>query len=164
MERRLGLVVLIFAVLFFSCSQINRVKVNPPVKKGVYAVIPFENYTITPLAGYRVASILEGVMRAHGYNVLNRVWSYSDQEPSQKQFKAWWQKAVKDGADVIVYGTVNEFRYKTGIDGEPAVSVTLYFYDTRKKRIVWSATLSKSGLSFQSLGTVCQDLFNEALK
>jgi hypothetical protein len=158
------LLALIFSVLLLSCSQINKVKIYPTLKKETYAVIPFENYTITPLAGYRVASILEGVMRAHGYKVLKRVWNYSDQEPSQKEFKIWWQKAVKEGAKIVVYGTVNEFRYKTGIDGEPAVSVTLYFYDTKEKKIIWSATLSKSGLSFQSLGTVCQELFNEALK
>lgn len=156
--------VLILSVFFvLGCTQVSRVKVLP-TKKNTLAVIPFENYTVTPLAGYRVASILEGVLRSKGYKVLNRVWNYSDQEPTETDFKKWWNKAIKEGATLIVYGSVNEFRYKTGIDGEPAVSVTVYFYNVNTKKVVWSATLSKSGLSFQSLGTVSQELFDKIFK
>ncbi len=101
-------------------------------RKGVYAVIPFENYTETPLAGYRVASITEGVLKSRGFKVI-RVWKYSYNEPSEKELRKLFEEA-KRKADYVVFGTVNEFRYKTGIDGEPAVSITLYVYSVKNKK------------------------------
>ena len=154
-------ILLIIGIMIFGCTRIDKVTVFPGKKEELFAVIPFENYTITPLAGYRVATILEGVLRSKGYNLLNRVWNYKDEEPTAKDFDFWIKRAEKKGANIIILGSVNEFRYKTGIDGEPAVSITIYFYDVRRKKIIWSATVSSSGFSFSSLGVLCQELLEK---
>jgi hypothetical protein len=44
-----------------------------------------------------------------------------------------------------VYGSVNDFRYKTGLDGEPAVSITISVYDPKENKVVKNVAVSGSG-------------------
>jgi TolB-like protein len=60
-------------------------------------------------------------------------------------------------------GSVQEWRYKTGVDGEPAVSVTFNLIDMTNGRVVWSATGSRSGWSRSSVGAVGQTLIDQLL-
>ena len=149
-------------LLTLSCASVINKESFKGNKSSTYAVIPFENYTETPLAGYRVAAIVEGVLKSKGFKVI-RIWKYSYNEPSEEELKKLFKEA-KENADYVIYGTVNEFRYKTGIDGEPAVSVTLYIYDTQKEERVFAGTASASGWAHESLGTVTQKLVNKLLK
>jgi polysaccharide biosynthesis protein PelC len=51
-----------------------------------------------------------------------------------------------------------EWRYKVGIDGEPAVGLTLKIIDLSNGRVLWSATGAKSGWSREALASVAQSL------
>ncbi|MGC9261785.1 MAG: hypothetical protein ACP5I8_17115, partial [Phycisphaerae bacterium] len=55
-------------------------KSNAWNKKSVYAVIPFINYTETPQAGKRVASMLYAIMVSKGYKIKNNIFSPVGQE------------------------------------------------------------------------------------
>ena len=148
--------------IMLSCSNLvdrERFSLNPT---KTYRVIPFENYTDTPLAGYRVASLVEGLLRSKGFKVADRVWEYSDRDPSKEELKSILRKATK-GADYVIAGTVNEFRYKVGIDGEPAVSVSIYLIDSATGKVVSGATLSGTGMSYESLGTLTHKLIRKLL-
>lgn len=149
-------------LLTLSCASVINKEPFKGNKTATYAVIPFENYTETPLAGYRVAAITEGVLKSKGFKII-RIWKYSYNEPTEEELKKLFNKA-KESADYVVYGTVNEFRYKTGIDGEPAVSITLYIYDSRSGKRVFAGTASTSGWAHESLGTVTQKLINKLIK
>jgi predicted extracellular nuclease len=70
------------------------------------------------------------------------------------------QEAKNNGFKFVITGNVNEFRYKTGIEGEPAVSVTVLIYDSESGEVIWSSTGSATGWSNQSRTTVAQKLFN----
>ena len=161
--RKIYIFLPIFLIfLLISCASVVNKGTFKGSKKAIYAVIPFENYTETPLAGYRVASITEGVLKSKGFKVI-RVWKYSYNEPSEGDLKELFEKA-KERADYIVFGSVNEFRYKTGIDGEPAVSITIHIYSSRKGERVFTGTASASGWSHESLGTVAQKVINKLIK
>ena len=58
---------------------------------------------------------------------------------------------------------MEEWRYKVGIDGEPAVGVTLKVVDLSSGRTVWSASGAKSGWSRQALSAVAQTVLTQAL-
>jgi hypothetical protein len=58
-------------------------------------------------------------------------------------------------------GSVQEWRYKVGIDGEPAVGVTMKVLDLSTGQIVWSVSGAKSGWSRQALSAVAQSLLTE---
>ena len=162
MGKSLHISLIIFFLFFISCAGVINKGSFKVDRKATYAVIPFENYTETPLAGFRVAAITEGVLKSKGIKVI-RIWNYSYKEPSEEELRIFFEKA-RNKADYIVSGTVNEFRYKTGIDGEPAVSITLYIYETKTGKRIYTGTASASGWAHESLGTVTQKLINKLLK
>jgi hypothetical protein len=59
---------------------------------------------------------------------------------------------------------VDEWHYKVGIDGEPAVGMTLQIIDLAEgDRVVWSAASGKSGWSREALSAVAQKLIKDML-
>jgi TolB-like protein len=148
--------------LIAGCARVVNQTPTLPIKGESYAILPFENYTDTPYAGYRVESILEGVLASKGYNLIPRVWSIKEREPTEEEIEKLKESAVKNGARYIVYGSVNEFRYKTGLDGEPAVSITVSVYDVKENKVVKNVAVSGSGWVHESLGTLTQKLLNGA--
>jgi len=115
------------------------------------------NYTDTPRAGMRASNIIEGMLLIKGYRVVSHL---KDKVPSIKKAR---KIAKKDGSKYFMYGGVSEWRYKTGIDGEPAVSFQMSLYKTKKSKLVWSATGSDSDWGNASIGTTAQDLVAEMM-
>jgi len=116
------------------------------------------NYTDTPRAGLRASNILEGLFLAKGYLVKSH---FSKKAPSMKKAK---KIAKEDGSKYFLYGGVSEWRYKTGIDGEPAVSLQTSLYKTKNSKLVWSATGADSDWGNASVGTTAQDLLLEMMQ
>ncbi|RLJ70114.1 hypothetical protein BCF55_0378 [Hydrogenivirga caldilitoris] len=155
--RRSVYILFLFSLIILSCAKVVDTGRRSFDSSKTYAVVPFENYSDTPLAGYSVASIVEGILRAKGFRVSERVWNYKSTDPTSEELSEILKKA-KDNADYVIYGTVNEYRYKTGIDGEPAVSITVYVIETSTDKVVYGASLSSTGWAHESLGTVTQKL------
>jgi polysaccharide biosynthesis protein PelC len=157
------------AILFIGCTDhivITTPKPLPVVYKDLdqtqqqnntitVSLFKLENYTDTPRAGMRAANLLEGILKSKGYNVISHVneKSYTLQKAAIK--------AENDEAQYFIYGGVSEWRYKTGIDGEPAVSIQISLYDTQDIQLVWSATGSDSDWGNGSIGTTAQELLME---
>ncbi|MGC9007349.1 MAG: hypothetical protein ACP5JX_07240 [Sulfurihydrogenibium sp.] len=160
--KKIFLLVIIPFILI-SCSTVtNSEKVSLNLKNKNIIILPFENYTETPLAGLRVSSIAYGVFSSKGYNV--KIYNVSDDKDYKpEEIKAFLEKVKENNYDLAVTGYVNEFRYKTGIDGEPAVSITLKVYDLKNDRVVYSAVGSKTGWSHESLTTVAQKILNRII-
>jgi len=116
------------------------------------------NYTDTPRAGLRASNILEGIFLAKGYIVKSH---FTKKTPSIKKAR---KIAKEDGSKYFMYGGVSEWRYKTGIDGEPAVSLQTSLYKTKNAKLVWSATGADSDWGNASIGTTAQDLLLEMMK
>jgi len=116
------------------------------------------NYTDTPRAGMRASNIIEGLFLAKGFIVKSHI---TDKLPSMKKAR---KIAKEDGSKYFVYGGVSEWRYKTGIDGEPAVSFQVSLYKTKNSNLVWSATGSDSDWGNASIGTTAQDLLFEMMR
>ncbi|SFV58406.1 Extracellular Matrix protein PelC [hydrothermal vent metagenome] len=129
-------------------------------KKNDIAVSVFrlQNFTDTPRAGMRAANIVEGILKSKGYRVISHV--------NEKKYtlKKAYKKAKDDDAKYFIYGGVSEWRYKTGIDGEPAVSLQISLYKTKNKKLVWSATGSDSDWGNGSIGTTAQSLMLEMME
>ena len=127
-------------------------------KKDVtISLFKLNNYTDTPRAGMRAASILEGILLTKGYDVNSHIMN---KELSIKKAK---KIAKQDGSKYFMYGGVSEWRYKTGIDGEPAVSLQCSLYKTKGMKLVWSASGSDSDWGNASIGTTAQDLLSEMI-
>src|SRR5688572_21397090 len=127
-------------------------------------MLPVLNHTEVPQAGLRAERITEGVLRAaHGVSdltlypaVLNTDTLF---EPSERKIMIEAEKWARiQGARYAIYGAVEEWRYKVGIDGEPAVGVALFILDLQTNEVVWTGVGGKSGWSRESLSGVAQKL------
>jgi len=59
---------------------------------------------------------------------------------------------------------VEEWRYKVGVDGEPAAGVTLQILDVATGDILWSGSGGQSGWSREALSAVAQKLIRKLLQ
>lgn len=157
------LIFIIASLMLFSCSSLV---VNTQGGAGngpTFAVVPFENNTETPLAGLRVASIAEGVASSKGYNLIKETIPYEQKDYTKEDIENLISKLRDKGVDYVITGSVNEYRYKAGIDGEPAVSITLKIYSVKKGQYIYVAVASKSGWYFQSVSTLAQNVLNRII-
>ena len=161
---------LLFALtLLAACSTLDRSAAPTLGANALWVVLPFANNTETPLAGSRAEAIAEGLLRSQGIAKLRRVPAALQQdalfEPGdRKQQEAALAWAREQGARYALGGSVDEWRYKVGVDGEPAVGLTLQIIDVASGDTLWSGTGGKSGWSREALAAVAQQLIRDLLQ
>lgn len=60
------------------------------------------------------------------------------------------------GATHLLIGTVHEYRYKTDLDGDPAVGVTLRLIDAATGQTLWQGSGGNVGYAFASVTSASQ--------
>jgi hypothetical protein len=152
--------------LLTSCSSmINRQNVELPLDKK-YAIASFWNYTETPMAGLRAASIVESVLAKNSLRLSSLVAGSEEMEATKSKgdfLKAKKAEAKQLDAEYLIMGNVQEWRYKTGIDGEPVVSFSLLVIDLKTDKVVFNAVGAKSAWGHKSIGVVAQEIAQELI-
>ncbi len=154
--------ILISLILFFTnCSSIvNKNSVALP-KDKVYAISSFWNYTETPMAGLRASAIVDGVLSKKNINTTSLIGGNEEIESAKSKQSFIEEKKAKAlalGASYLIIGSVQEWRYKTGIDGEPVVSFTLKVIDLKSNKTLFSGVGAKSGWGHKSIGVIAQEI------
>lgn len=138
-----------------ACSVTRTTEMTPLPRDARWVMLPIVNQSATPQAGQRAEAVTATLLRAEGL----RLGEYPS-EPDEGEFpllqedrrldkaKQWARRA---GYRYGVTGTVTEWRYKSGLDGEPAVGVTLKIVDLQSDEVLWSATGARSGWGRESL-------------
>ena len=121
-------------------------------------VFALDNYTDTPQAGMRASNLIEGVLLSEGYTIVKSI------ELGRKNLNEQLQIAQDNGSEYLLNGGVSEWRYKTGIDGEPAISLQCKLIDVHTKKVVWSATASSNDWGNASIGTTAQAMIESMLE
>jgi TolB-like protein len=159
-------IILILILMFSGCSSImNKNEVTLP-KNQKYAISSFWNYTETPMAGFRASSIVEGVISQKNITLYSLIGGTNEMENIKTKELFIDQKkeeAKKLGALYLITGDVQEWRYKTGIDGEPVVSYTLKIIDLNTNQTIFSGVGAKSGWGHKSIGVVAQEIAKELI-
>ncbi|WP_421706322.1 hypothetical protein [Alloalcanivorax xenomutans] len=155
-------------LMLFGCSTTHvRSSQNVQLPRdATWLVLPMVNRTTTPQAGLRAQAIVEAVLAQHG---VTQVEIYSQQEEgvlfeaaSEDSRRAMQQWVARRNGDYVVSGVVHEWRYKTGVDGEPAVGVMLEIRDGQG-RMVYSGTGARAGWARQSLGETGQRVIDKLI-
>ena len=159
---------LLAVALLAACSTLDRSAAPTVSSKALWVVLPFANNTETPRAGSRAEAIAEGLLRSKGIGKLRRTPASLQQdalfEPGdRKQLDAALAWAREQGAQYAVGGSVDEWRYKVGVDGEPAVGIALSIIDVTSGETLWSGVGGKSGWSREALSAVAQQLMRSLL-
>ncbi len=137
-------------------------------RNAIWAMLPLLNHTEVPQAGLRAEAFTEALLRSRGLGGMTRYPPNLNPEtvfePAERKVMADAEKwARQQGARYALYGAVSEWRYKVGIDGEPAVGVALHIIDLQSNDVVWSGVGGKSGWSREALSAVAQKLIKELL-
>ena len=167
-KHYLGTLLIAASLLLSGCSTI--LTGAPPVldRQAKWAVLPFVNQTETPQAGLRAESIAENLLHAQGIRDLKRYPSNLNTETlfepmDRKQYDAGLAWARGEGIKYALTGSVDEWRYKVGIDGEPAAGVALQAVDVTSGKILWTASGGSTGWSRESLSGVAQKLIGKLI-
>lgn len=151
------------ALAIAACSTVD-VSAPPLLERGArWGLVPFINNTETPQAGLREESIAESLLRSvksidleHYPANLNDETLFEPMDRRQQDAAMDWAK--KQGIRYVVSGSVDEWRYKVGVDGEPAVGLMLKVVDVSSGKVIWSAVGSGTGWSREALSAVAQKL------
>lgn len=155
--------------LLTACVTIHEGANEPVSRADSWVMLPFVNNTETPYAAERAESITASLLYAQGVkNIAESPREAKEDELSvgrkgerQKEALEW---ARKNRYRYAVTGTVNEWRYKVGLDGEPVVGITLQVYALPEGKLVWSGTGSKSGWSRGAVSAVAQQVIDRLLE
>lgn len=159
----------IFALALAGCSVLDaRAPSGALPRDAAWAVLPIVNHTETPQAGARAESITEALMRAQGLADVRRYPGEASGdaladpvEAKVRETALAWAKGA--GVKYAVTGAVDEWRYKVGVDGEPAVGVALSIVEVDTGRVLWSGVGAKTGWSREAVAGVAQKLIRELL-
>jgi len=151
-----------------GCAVVDRSAAPAFSKTDNWAILPIANNTETPQAGLRAASIAQSLMTSYGYANLARYPASADDETLFDPAKADAQQnalnwARQQNARYVLSGAVNEWRYKVGVDGEPAVGLTFDILDVQTGKVVWSTSGSRTGWSRDAVSGVAQKLERDLL-
>lgn len=168
--RFTGVASAIFCLALAGCTTTSTSSSGPArANLDGLAILPIANYSETPEAGRRVASVAQSLLYQKGFQNLR---TYPQDERNMFMLAATPDKAVSEalewarnaGAPYALTGSVHEWRYKVGIEGEPVVGVTFNLLDVPSGAVVWSSTGSRRGWSRSSLSGTSQQLIAELLE
>lgn len=81
-------------------------------------------------------------------------------EEAQGSDGRYAEAARSVAASHLLIGTVHEYRYKTDLDGDPAVGVTMRIVEASTGRTVWQGTSANVGYAFASVTSAGQKAVN----
>jgi polysaccharide biosynthesis protein PelC len=171
MSRRLLLsaFLALSTLLLGACATTSGTSPSAPLDAGArWALLPLSNHTDTPQAALAAEALTEHLLRLRGVSQLQRYPATLARdtlfEPSERRViddaRAW---AKQQGVRYGVSGAVEEWRYKVGVDGEPAVGVSLQVIDLSNDTVVWSAAGGQAGWSRSALSATAHTLIDDLL-
>ncbi|PPD50259.1 MAG: hypothetical protein CTY13_02000 [Methylobacter sp.] len=162
-----GLIVL--TMLLVACTVIETHGQNNFEPTKAWVLLPFQNYSGTPRANDKVEEILATILRNKGINNLqvyqnqnakNDIWLLMDDKRQQQDALAW---ARQNNYNYGITGNIEEWHYKTGVGGEPAVGLSLRIIEIPTGKVVWSVTGAKSGWGAETVSGTAQKLLRSLL-
>jgi hypothetical protein len=140
-----------------------------PDRQAVWCVLTPVNNTSTPYAGGRVQQQLVALLGVRGLTHVLLAPPLGGGGPlpvgegaQEQQRQRLW--ARRHGARYGLIGSVDEWHYKIGLDGQPALGVTLRLTDLRTGKTLWSGVASATGTSREGLAVLSERTLAGLLK
>ncbi len=155
-------------ILFSGCASIEHGPSPAFSCAEKWVVLPISNFSEAPHAGQAAEKLVENVLRSRGLRELTAYPpgledSLAEFSSSQKQYDRSLDWARAQSARYGITGSITEWRYKSGVEGEPAVGMTLQVIDIETGKGIWSAGGAKAGWSGDALSGVAQKLIHNIL-
>ena len=160
---------LLLICVLHGCAVVDHSRGPVLEQQASWVLLPMVNHTETPQAGRRAEAITEALLYSQGIENLRRYPANLQDNAfllgsDHKLFESALHWAKEQKVRYAMTGTVDEWRYKVGIDGEPAVGVSLRLLDLHTDQVVWSAVGGQTGWSREAVSAVAQKLIKRLLE
>jgi hypothetical protein len=148
--RTFGLMALLAASTACN-STLTRVQRSTALRsRARWVMLPVANFSETPQAGERIEAMLETILRREGVFSLDRYPAFKDDDmhimvSDRQRYEDSLAWARQQHFDYAVSGSVEEWRYKSGVEGEPAVGLSVRIVDLGSDRVLWSGSGTRTG-------------------
>ncbi|MEL6188805.1 MAG: hypothetical protein AAFU79_29645, partial [Myxococcota bacterium] len=137
-----------------------------PTSPQSIVLLPVVNASGAPLAGDRAEAILTTLLLSKGVEGLERYARPVDAGvpdlDDRRRYDEALASARASGLEIGITGTVVEWRYRPGLDDEPAVSISLRIVEVESGRVLWSGSGSRGARG--TVGAVAQSLLSELVQ
>jgi hypothetical protein len=155
-----------------GCAVVDVARPVPLKLDSRWTLLPVQDHSETSQAGERVEETLSTLMRTQ-LNV--ELAKYPTPSPSKsgdsdtevddrQRYEQALSSARKEGFAYGLGGSVTEWRYRSGADGEAAVGLTVSLVDIASGRTLWSASGSRAGWGRETASGTAQKLLRQLLK
>jgi TolB-like protein len=161
--------IIVTSLITAACTVIDSNSDHAVYSNEPWVVLPFNNNSGTPLAADRVVAIVSTLIRSNGVNDLE---SYMPEavdiesllaENGQGRVNDALAKAREHNKKYALTGSVEEWRYRSGVGGEPVVGISMQLLEVNSGKTIWTATGAKSGWGASSLSGTAQKLIRSML-
>lgn len=134
-----------------------------------WVMLPVANYSETPQAGERIEEMLDTVLRRSGVQSLDRYPPIKEDDAhlvvsDRQRFEESLAWAKTQHFDYAVTGSVEEWRYKAGLDGDPAVGLSVRVLELQGDHVLWSGSGTKTGTAGDNASGTALALLGTLLK
>lgn len=158
---------LFLGVTLAGCTGELDVRADKPLTSGArWVLLPFGDYGETPQSGERAEELASSLVRVR-WNIdllrcpdTKETAALVDIDEHQRYEKAL-QWARTQGFVYGLAGSVQEWRYRNGSEGEAAVGLSLRVVNIQTGRPEWLATGSRSGFGSQTVSGVAERLLRK---
>jgi hypothetical protein len=157
------------ALLAIACSVRDVQRGATLDRRSLWVLLPLSNQSEAAQAGEKAEAILGTLLRARGLSELapyrppaeaaGEIPELDDRRRAERA-QAW---ARAQGFTYAVTGSVEEWRYRNGLNGEPAVGLTVMVVDLTANRVAWSASGARAGWGRDTLAGTAQVLLKSLL-
>lgn len=153
------------ALLIGGCSSFTGNSSPDLSRSASWCVLPLVNYSQTPQAGERAQQILLSVLSSKGLQPQVYNGAPGQAEPAllddSERLAGAMDWARNEKCQYVVSGSVEEWQYKNGLDGEPAVGISLRVAEANGGKILWSESGARAGWSRESLSASAQKVLDK---
>ncbi|MCW8808314.1 MAG: hypothetical protein OQK79_09410 [Rhodanobacter sp.] len=142
----------------------------PAVERSAsWVVAPLVNNTATPYAGQRAAQLVTALLAQRDVGQVVAAPATSDAGGLPIDNGATAEDAARtfasqQNARYLIRGSVDEWSYKIGLDGQPAVGFTLSVVDLTSGKVLWAGAASASGGSREGVAVLAQETLNRLVE
>lgn len=161
------LTILLLLPLLAACSTQRVEKGEALSRNASWVLLPVVNQSQAPQAGERVEALVETELRVLGLDPRHypvgtghNPLALLDEE---RRFRTALQWARRQKFRYGVTGSVQEWRYKSGLDGEPAAGISLRVIDVDSGKVLWAASGARTGWGYESLSGTATKLVHQLL-
>lgn len=168
-QKQIIVLLLIFMFgSFISCKTVYSTYQKQSIdSKSNWIMLPSVNLSENSMSDKKAVSILSTLLRAKGIEITTDIVSNDGKDlltiakQNEAQSSLEWAKNKKYSYGMTL--TVEEWKYKSGLDALPVVGITLKIIKIDTGDVIWSVSGAKTGMPRQSIAAVSQDVMKAML-